>query len=340
MATGTEVTIVIPARDEAANLPHLLASLIRLQPAPHEIIVVDDDSTDGTSTVAAASGAAVVSVAPPPGWGGKTFACHTGAERASGTHLLFLDADVTVAEPALAMLATSHRDRGGLVSVQPHHNPRRWYEELSAYFNAAAMMGTGAFSPRPPSRPAAFGPCLFTSVDEYRRVGGHAAVRAEIVEDIALARRFVESGLPVTCLAGAEDVRFRMYPGGVRQLVEGWSKNMASGAATASPLAVAGTVLWVSAHAAVAVAFGATLARAVSARSVPSPWPIARFVLAGAHLWWVLRRVGSFRPVTAAAFPIPLAAFVTVFARSALITRGRGTVAWRGRRLPVGRIRR
>lgn len=334
--SAAAVSVVIPARNEAATLPHLLASIAVLRPAAHEVIVVDDDSDDGTAAVAAAAGATVVQVAPPAGWGGKSYACDVGAQRATGSHLLFVDADVSLAVPALGMLATAHRDRGGLVSVQPHHTPQRRYEELSAYFNAVAMMGSGAFSPRPPSRPAAFGPCLFTSADEYRRIGGHAAVRDEILEDVALARRYAACGLPVTCLAGAEHVRFRMYPGGPRQLVEGWSKNIASGAVAADPVAVAGTVLWVSAHAAVASALGKAVAAAVRRRSPASPWPLVRYMLVGAHLRWVLRRVGSFRASTVAAFPLPLAAFVAIFTRSVLLTRWRGTVTWRGRDVSVG----
>src|SRR5690349_6967385 len=109
-------------------------------------------------------------------------------------------------------------------------------------------MGSGAFAGwRRPRKPAAFGPCLLTSAEDYRLVGGHAAVRAEVVEDVALARRFDAERLPVTVFAGWRAVEFRMYPNGVRQLVEGWTKNLASGVGLVDPLPAAIAVWWVTA---------------------------------------------------------------------------------------------
>ena len=301
MDAGTAVSIVIPARDEAATLPHLLGSIARLVRRPHEVIVVDDDSTDDTAAVAAAAGATVVRVdGPPSGWVGKTLACAVGAQRATGSHLLFLDADVTLAVPVLAMLAAEHRDRGGLVSVQPHHTPRRRYEQLSAYFNAMAMMGTGAFSPAParrdrwPSGRACSPPSTSTSASVATRRS-----RDQLLEDVALAAGTSRDGLPVVCLAGAEHVQFRMYPGGLRQLVEGWTKNMASGAAAADRAAVVGSVLWVSAHVAVAVSFvQAVTGAALRVRAAAHRGRSRGFVVVAIHLRWVLapRRIVPWSP--------------------------------------------
>ena len=137
------------------------------------------------------------------------------------------------------------------MSVQPHHRTVRAYEQLSAFCNVVSMMGCGAFAwPRPLGPAVAFGPCLFTSTTAYRAAGGHAAVRGQVVEDVALARNYAAAGLAVRVLGGGELVRFRMYPGGTRQLVEGWSKNLAAGAGAASRLAVAGAVVYVAAAAA------------------------------------------------------------------------------------------
>ena len=139
------VSIIVPARNEAVALPTLLDSVGRLDRAPHEVIVVDDGSTDATAAVAAAHGAAVIhSSAPPSGWLGKPWACRTGAGAATGTHLLFLDADTWLAPPALTALLDEHAGRGGLLSVQPHHVTKEAYEGLSAYCSAVAVMGTGS----------------------------------------------------------------------------------------------------------------------------------------------------------------------------------------------------
>jgi len=84
------VSVIIPARNEEHNLPALLRSLA-VQPAkPREIIVVDDGSMDRTAEIARQHGATVIASQPlPEGWRGKTWACHQGAQAASGEMLSF-----------------------------------------------------------------------------------------------------------------------------------------------------------------------------------------------------------------------------------------------------------
>ena len=332
------VSIIIPARNEAAALPALLDSVSRLDPAPHEVIVVDDESTDATAALAAAGGAAVIHCgAPPTGWLGKPWACRAGARAATGTHLLFLDADTWLAPPALAALLDEHAGRGGLLSVQPHHVTKQAYEGLSAYCSAVAVMGTGAFAWRPAAAPIAFGPCLMTCAEDYARVGGHGAVRAEILEDVHLARRYRDAGLPVSCFAGGPLVRSRPYPGGPRQMVDGWSRNLAAGAVSASPLAVAGTVVWVASHVTVTLRLAVALHRWLRRRGPSPAAPLLAFVAVAAHQRWLLRRIGSFRRWTAVAFPVPLLAFLAMFCRSTALLVLRRDIDWRGRRVAVRR---
>lgn len=339
LPAGTRVSAVVPARDEEATLPVLLRSLARLAPGPHEVIVVDDGSTDRTAAVAAALGARVIAASPPPdGWLGKPWACQVGADAATGTHLLFLDADTWLARDALDRLMGEQGLAGGLLSVQPHHVTVRPHEELSAVCNVVTMMGTGAFTRRAAGRPAArvaFGPCLLATAADHRAVGGHAAVRGEVVEDVRLARRYRAAGLPVRCLAGGDTVRFRMYPAGLGQLVEGWSKNLAAGAGTTRPLVLAGAVAWVAAAATAAVDGVAGLAGWVGGGPVPV-LGLAAWLAVAAQLRWMLRRLGTFRRWTALAFPVPLAAFLAIFARSLVLTVVRRQVTWRSRRIAVG----
>jgi hypothetical protein len=339
---AARVSVVVPARDEAATLPRLLGSLRALEPAPHEVIVVDDGSTDATAAVARAGGATLITAPPPPaGWLGKPWACQIGADAATGTHLLFLDADTWLAPDGLRRLLAEQAEHGGLLSVQPYHVTERPYEQLSAVFNVVSMMGTGAFAPRigHPERhaamAAAYGPCLLTSAADHAAVGGHGSVRGEVLEDVALAGRYRSAGRPVRCLAGGDAVGFRMYPGGVRQLVEGWTKNIAAGAGSIGLLALGGSVGWVMACAAVAAgAIGGVADWSGGAEPVPAPALAAWAVVAG-QLWWMLRRIGSFRWWTAALFPVPLVAFLLIFARSSLLTVVRRQVTWRSRRVPV-----
>ena len=182
----------------------------------------------------------------------------------------------------------------------------------------------------------AFGPCLLTSRADHRAAGGHAAVRADILDDAALAAAYDRSGLPVWCAVGGGAVRMRSYPGGLRQLVAGWTKNIASGASAAAPSASAATVAWISAHHAVAVGAVASLVTALTGRGgslvvgSASLWALA-YVGVALQLRWVLRRTGSFRWWAWALFPVTLLAFDLVFARSLALTAVRRSVPWRGR---------
>ena len=331
------VSAVVPARDEEATLPALLASLRASSVPLREVVVVDDGSRDATAAVARAGGARVLAAGTPPeGWTGKAWACDVGARATSGDLLLFLDADTVLGPDALAGLLALHRQHGGLVSVQPWHRVVRAYEQLSAYFNVVALLASGAFARRPARRPMAIGPCLLTSRVDHERVGGHATVRAEILDDVRLAHAYHRAGLAVTSAVGGTSVWMRSYPGGLRQLVAGWTKNFASGASAADPRAMLGTVVWLCAHHAVAVGALLSVAEAVTGRGgslaagAPALWAVG-WVAVAAQLRALLRTAGSFRWWTWALFPLPLLAFDLVFARSAALTAVRRSVRWRGR---------
>ena len=127
------------------------------------------------------------------------------------------------------------------------------------------------------------------------------------------------------------DVRFRMYPGGLAQLVEGWTKNISSGAASVRPTTALLVAAWLA-----AVTTGALAPVGVVAGGVEVAWSAAVYVAVALQLWWMLRRLGSFGWPTAALFPVPLVFFLAVFARSALLTLLRRRVRWRGRDVAVG----
>ena len=325
--------VVVPARDEEATLPGLLASLAAQPGPPAEVVVVDDGSTDGTAGVARRAGARVVPAGPlPDGWTGKAWACWTGAGATTAATLVFLDADTELEAGGLEAVLAEHGRRGGLVSVQPFHVTQRPYERLSAFFNVVAMMGVDAFNPLGRRRPprGAFGPCLVTARADYEAVGGHQAVRSEVVEDVALAGRYVAAGAPVTCLGGRGTIRFRMYPGGPAQMVEGWSKNFAAGAAATRPVTFLLVSVWLSGCISAA-------AYPLGVGGVDRGAAAALYAAYAAQLGWMLRRAGRFGGATAAAYPVPLAFFLAVFARSVVLTKVRKQVRWRGRAVPTGR---
>ena len=168
------VSVLIPARNEEATLPHLLHGLTAQTLQPLEVIVIDDHSSDRTAAIAEASGHAlplqVVQPPPlPPGWCGKTWALHNGVMRSSGAVLVFLDADTEPAPGLLESLVAQQQRLGGLVSVQPFHRTERLYEQLSLLFNLVGLMAV----PLGPRCGVAFGPAMATSREHYLRSGGH-----------------------------------------------------------------------------------------------------------------------------------------------------------------------
>ncbi len=328
------VSVVVPARNEAAQLPRLLRSLSGTRA---EVVVVDDDSTDGTPSVAASHGATVVSSTPlPDGWGGKAWACQVGADAAAGDVLVFVDADVRFAPGALGRVVAALDERGGLVSVQPLHVPGRPVEHLAALFNVVAIAATDVATPlgRRRGPRGAFGPVLACRRADHERAGGHAVVGARVNDDVALAEAFRSHDLPVTVLAGGDDVAFRMYPLGLGQLVEGFTKNLAAGVGAVRR----GTALLVLAWLTLLVQASVAPVRALLGSADPVT-AAALYALVAAQVWWMARRVGRFGPVTALAFPLLLATFLAVFARSVVAT-ARGSVSWRGRRLATRPSRR
>jgi 4,4'-diaponeurosporenoate glycosyltransferase len=340
---AASVSVVIPARDEGATLPTVLDSLRHLAVGVCDVVVVDDDSQDATASVARSAGVVVLPApAPPPGWTGKAWACHLGARASGGDLLLFLDADTVLADDALDGLLELHARHGGLVSVQPFHRVVRPYEQLSSYFNVVSLLASDAFTPHPSKPPMAFGPCLLTSRADYESAGGHAAVRGDILDDARLAAAYDRAGLTVRCAVGGQSIQMRSYPGGVRQLADGWTKNIASGASAAAPRASLGTGLWVSVHHAVAV--GAALAVPALVTGQGDPLALghaALLAIAWVAVAWqlrsVLRRIGSFRWWTWVLFPAPLLAFDLLFARSAVRTVVHRSVRWRGREVDLHR---
>ncbi|MEO5901185.1 MAG: glycosyltransferase [Ilumatobacteraceae bacterium] len=334
-APGARLAVIIPARDEADNLPALFDCLARSEVRPHEVIVVDDGSSDDTAAIAAHEGAEVVPAGRlPAGWAGKPHACALGVAHSTGDVLVFLDADVRLSSSALGLVLAELAARGGLVSVQPHHRPASWIEQLSAVFNVCAVAGSGAFTAGADRADGAgriaYGPCLAISRNDYLAVGGHAGVSGSVIEDIALARALEASGRSVSALLGGDDLTYRMYPSGWRAMVQGWTKNIARGAARAPLVPVLATVAWVAAMVATTIATVSGVVHWIAGGGVPWPALVAYAAIA-VHAPWVLRRVGSFHVLTALLFPIPVVFFVLVFLRSMSLAVLRRPVRWRGR---------
>ena len=307
------LSIIIPARNEEHNLPTLLGSLAAQAEKPHEVLVVDDGSSDRTAEIARARGAKVIVSRPlPGGWRGKTWACHQGAEAATGDWLLFLDADTWFEPGGLGRVLAAYP--GGAFSVAPYHAVRRPYEDLSLFFNLNMV---AAAAPN-----GLLGQMLLVDRESYRRAGGHEAVRGRVLENFRLASRFRDAGIPTRTMAGRGRFSFRMYPNGLGELIQGWTKGFASGAGQTPRGTMLVLVLWMT---------GLML--------VPTGWAItghgARWLpaygLCAAQVAWFSRKVGAFRWVTAALYPIPLVFFFGLFTWAAV--RSGRSVRWKGREI-------
>jgi 4,4'-diaponeurosporenoate glycosyltransferase len=329
-------SVIVPARNEEARLPALLSSLRAQTIRPAEIIVVDDGSEDDTAGLARRAGCRVLKAGPrPTGWLGKAWACWTGARHARGTLLLFLDADTWLERGGCAGLLAERAESGGVITVQPWHRMGGPVEKLSSFFNLTVMAAVNTFTAfggrLAPS--GCFGPCILCAREDYFHVGGHRSVRKSILEDIELGRRFLAHGISVSCRGGKGVISFRMYPGGLKDLIEGWSKNMARGAQGTHPLVLAFLLLWIC-------GCFSTLVFAVRWTVSGTPGAAVEALLFYAafagQLFWMLRRVGSFGPVSALVFPVHLVFFAFVFARSMVLTHLLRRVTWKGRRITWG----
>jgi hypothetical protein len=324
------ISVLIPARNEAATLPNLLPALARQSLTPLEVIVIDDHSSDATAAIAAAAGVTVLQPPPlPEGWCGKTWALHHGTLASRGELLVFLDADAEPGPVFLERLVATQQELGGLVSVQPFHRTEKAYEQLSLLFNLVGLMAV----PMGRSCGVAFGPAMVTSRAHYERSGGHAAVAGKVVEDWFLAHLYEQAGLPVSAFIGKGLIEYRMYPGGLRDMVVGFSKNFATAAGEVRWLWMVAVVLWLSGLFWAAWCLPASLL-GWPVLGDPSPTGSLLLYLAfAAQLLLLTRRVGGFGWISLV-FPIPVLFFLGVFLL-AILNLERGTIEWKGRRFPT-----
>jgi len=323
-------SVIIPARNEEDSLPVLLASLRNGDFVPDEIIVVVNQSEDQTEQVARRDGVVVIDSEPlPNGWIGKPWACYQGARLAKGDLLIFLDADTCVEKGGLRSIVNTYLRKGGVVSVQPYHRTGRLYEQLSAFFNIVMMGAMGSFTVLGRlSKPIGlFGPCVVMRSEYYSEIGGHITVKSEVVEDLVLGEMSKKHVLPIHCCGGKGTISFRMYPNGIRELVDGWSKGFAIGAAKTSVPLLLAIIAWIGSGIAATVC----VVEAISSMHTAAitVWTLAYLAYA-TQVQWMLFRVGTFKFYTALLFPVPLLFFIAVFFRSVFLVAFRRRVRWKG----------
>ncbi|WP_405099047.1 glycosyltransferase [Micromonospora sp. NBC_01412] len=233
------VAVLLPLRDEAARVTPCLRALLAQRGVPDlRIVVLDDGSADGTADVVRAVAGAdprvtlLTGVAPPPGWLGKPHACHQLATRAdpAATVLAFVDADVVLTPYAVAAVVAELRAaRVTLLSPYPRivvaTAADRLVQPLLQWLWLTFLpLRAMERSPRP-SLAAAGGQFLVADRAGYDAAGGHAAVRARVLEDIELARAVKRSGGRIALADGSRLAACRMYDDWP-QLRDGYTKSL------------------------------------------------------------------------------------------------------------------
>jgi len=268
----------------------------------------------------------------PEGWIGKTWACYQGANIASGEILVFLDADTVLEKNGLKNIVETYVEKDGVLSIQPYHKMRDLYEQLSAFFNIIVMAGIGTFSllGRRIKPIGLLGPAVIMKKQYYADSGGHEKVKGEILDDVAFGSELQKQGMELNCLGGKNTIAFRMYPKGLKELINGWSKGFAMGAVkTSTPLLIL-IILWIAGS----IGTARSLIEAVIAtNNIQMAISGGLYILYVAQIYWMLVRIGNFKFYTALFYLIPMAFFVVVFAYSFVRSFIVRSVKWKGREI-------
>ncbi len=229
------VSAIIPARNEEASIARAVES-VAAQPEIGEVIVVDDQSTDGTGAILAELASRIPKLkilntgdTLPPGWAGKNYAVSIGAAVATGDWLLLTDADTYHLHGSTRRaLCDAVEHDAVLVSYSPEQEMGGFWERALIPFVYCRLANKFSFArvndPRQPHA-AANGQFLLLLREVYEKLGGHAAIAGQILEDVALARRVKGAGYGIYFTAPIGTVRTRMYRS-FRAMWQGWTKNL------------------------------------------------------------------------------------------------------------------
>jgi hopene-associated glycosyltransferase HpnB len=198
----SDVTALIPARDEADTLPLTIRALAR-QGDGLQIVVVDDQSQDGTAELVSDVGPTRTRVVPgtplPAGWKGKLWALEQERRQGETRLILLLDADIELRPGIMAALrAKLQRDKLQFVSLMALLRTESFWEKLLmpafVYFFKLLYPFRLANDPGCTRMAAAAGGCILLEASVLEQIGGFASLRGALIDDCALAARVKERG--------------------------------------------------------------------------------------------------------------------------------------------------
>jgi chlorobactene glucosyltransferase len=335
--SGEPVSIIIPARNESAIIETVVRSILSSTYQPFELLVVDDRSTDDTAAVVerlAARDPRVRLVRGgdiPVGWYGKPWACIQGYRAARSDLLLFTDADTRHEPELLSRAVGALREVGAdLVTVAPHQRCESFWERLvmpQIWLLLALRYHPDAVNRARLERDViANGQFILTTRDAYEAAGTHAAVAHEVAEDLAIAQAYLRAGRRIHFAFADDLMETRMYRN-LRELIEGWSKNVYLGGRRSFPQE---PVLRALVPVTLTAAIGFWLVP-IAALAISSGSGAAALAASGLSvIFWTMISYGMRIPIVyGLGYPIGAAMALFIVARSTW--RGGRKVVWRGR---------
>lgn len=249
-----QMSLLIPARDEAAHIGAAVRAALATEAVDIEVIVLDDHSTDATAEIvrelSRRDPRVRLETAPPlpVGWCGKQYACHVLAGFARHPLMVFIDADVRLAPDALACMAAYMRGHElGLASGFPLQQTGTLAEKLIIpliHFLLLGFLPIGRMRRSPqPAFGAGCGQLMCMRRDAYDTAGGHAAIRTSLHDGVTLPRAFRSKGIMTDVFDATDIAVCRMYRGAA-ELWRGFSKNATEGMATPVALPVWSVLLF------------------------------------------------------------------------------------------------
>jgi chlorobactene glucosyltransferase len=313
----------------------VLASTYR----PLELLIVDDRSSDATAAIAAGLAAEddrvrLISGEPvPPGWFGKPWACLQGYREATGELLLFTDADTTHQPELLARAVGALQAVGAeLLTISPRQRCETFWERVvmpQIWLLLGIRYHPGRVNAARRERDViANGQFILVRRDSYEAVGTHAAVGAEIAEDLALAQAFHRGGRKLYFAFAESLMETRMYRS-LPDLIEGWSKNVYLGGRRSFPHEPLLRAL-VPVMLAAALGFWLVPPAVLFLGGATAFAPAAGLAAVLSVLFWMLISYGMRIPVLYGLL-YPLGALVALFIVARSTWRGERRVEWRGR---------
>jgi len=334
------VSILVPARDEEQNIAGCIESLAAQDYPDFEILVLDDESTDSTAGMVAALARRTDHLRLihgrrlPDGWLGKAWACHQLSQEADGELLFFTDADTWHHQRAVRdAVRELQSERADLVTGLPRQENRTAAERtvlpIIAWATLAVMPLGLAQRVRWPFMAVGLGQLLLFRREAYRAVGGHAAIRDEVVDDMALARRIKAGAGRWRFVDATRRISCRMYADrdGV---IEGLSKNIFPALGCNLTLTTLVFTFVGAAYLEPIVVLGAGIAEG-ALWSAATVWAVAAIALALAS-WALIARRGCMGVVQSFLYPATIGAVLLIGIRSVVLTLS-GRATWKGRSL-------